>query len=177
MRRCKNCDKRTNKKIADAIRKWSISTEKYTLNTMPNAISNIRKGDIHDIRSNSSNFSIQLAGNDSLAFYFVGTGFEISFMAAVANVYWVLYDANDYTLGEYEYGNGKTMLYAAKRSSDIGTGPLLTKYMSYRPDEEHVNAIVSDGFSNLEYGNYLVLITKTTGTENVNICSMPRIIV
>ena len=80
-----------------------MSTEKYTLNTMPNAISDIRKGDIYDIRSNSSNFSIQLAANDSLAFYFVGTGFEISFMAADANVYWALYDANSYTIKEYEY--------------------------------------------------------------------------
>ena len=110
-----------------------------------------------------------LGGNKSIAFHFTGTGALLQMYPANANLYMAVHKASDYELALYTYGTGKTMLYAKKRDDDA-TGPVKTAYVNFAPDPDTpADEVIEYGLTGLEYDDYLIIVTKRTGPESMEI--------
>ncbi len=123
----------------------------------------------------NSNYTA-LSGNQSIAFTFSGTGFDILTRTSDANLYVAVYDAAKFQLKNYTYTGG-TMLYAAKRSGTAATEkPLKTAYINaYNENFEdgihQIPLISMDLKDAYEKGvkKFLVVATKTTGVEALHV--------
>ncbi len=131
----------------------------------------------------SGNGYTALAGNQSIAFTFQGTGFDILTRTSNANLYVAVYDASMYERGAYEYNstvNGenvtRTMAYAKKKAGGTGiTGPIKTAYINAYNENQTIYQIPLISMDLREnYGTgegktkeFLVIATKTTGSEDL----------
>ena len=111
-----------------------------------------------------------LASNDSIAFTFVGSGFDIMTRTTNANLYVSVYDAAQYELKQYNYTSGgqtKTMLYAVKKAGlDSYTAPK-TAYVNAYNENQDIKQIPLISMEMGAPGQYIVVATKTTGDENL----------
>ena len=116
----------------------------------------------------SSNGYTALAANQSIAFTFQGTGFDILTRTDNANLYVAVYDANQYELASYTYSGSKTMLYA-KKKSDNASEPVKTAYVNAYNENQDIYQIPLISMDLGEFGTYLVVATKRTGSDNLNV--------
>lgn len=109
-----------------------------------------------------------LAGNQSIAFTFQGTGFDILTRTDNANLYVAVYKENQYELKRYIYNGDKTMLYA-KKKTDNASGPVKTAYVNAYNENQDIYQIPLISMDLGEFDTYLVVATKRTGSDNLNV--------
>lgn len=128
-----------------------------------------------DAAYQNSNYTA-LSGNQSIAFTFSGTGFDILTRTSDANLYVAVYDAAKFELKNYPYTGG-TMLYAAKRAGTAATEkPLKTAYINaynenFKDGIHQIPLISMDLKDAYENGvkKFLVVATKRTGVEALHV--------
>lgn len=119
--------------------------------------------------------AVTLGANQTIAFTFTGTGFDLNFHPVDANIQMSVYKADDYEVKSYAYGS-TTMLYASKKPGATG-GVIRTQYKNYRPETpEQRQEIIFDGIHNLDNGEYLAVVTRFTGTESAEILGLKILI-
>ena len=118
-----------------------------------------------DIQASNGTYTV-LAGNDSIAFTFQGTGFDILTRTSNANLYVAVYDAAEYELASYKYGDhGNTIYYAVKKNGQSAAGPINTAYINAYNENQDIHHIPLISMKMDRCGTYLVIATKVSGTD------------